>query len=200
MLYSGSLMRADQGQRKTPWQLVRRRVTWKVAAVLVAAALAIWLARPSGWSLLAGVALVAAGEATRLWAAGHLQKNEQVTTSGPYAYVKNPLYLGSLLIMAGFGVMAWNWWLLAGGLVIFWAYYVPYKKQRESDRLRERFGDVWVKYDAAVPDYFPRLTPYARRGKMRWRTDLILDNSEHQTAAVVLIGVLLIGVRWWLAL
>ncbi|MEW6325607.1 MAG: isoprenylcysteine carboxylmethyltransferase family protein [Nitrospirota bacterium] len=184
-------------RKKTAWELARRRVTWKVVAVFTAFAVLVWWARPTALSVAAGGALIAAGEALRLWAAGHLQKNEQVTTTGPYAHVKNPLYLGSLIIMAGFSLMAWSWWLLAAGLAVFWAYYVPYKNQRERDRLRERFGQEWIEYDQAVPDYLPRFTAYGRRGTARWRPELVIENTEHRTAIAVAVGVILIGVRWW---
>jgi protein-S-isoprenylcysteine O-methyltransferase Ste14 len=166
-------------------------VVWAAFAVLV------WLAHPSVFSFSVGIVLIALGECVRLWAAGHLQKNEVLTTTGPYAFVKNPLYVGSLLIMLGFGLMARNYWLLAIGLAVFVVYYAPYKKQREGDRLRERFGQGWVDYDDAVPDFLPSLQAYPKRGTERWRSRLVIDNSEHSTAIAVVVGVLLVGIRWW---
>lgn len=166
-------------------------MVWAAFAVLV------WLAHPSALSFAIGVVLIALGEFVRLWAAGHLQKNEVLTTTGPYAFVKNPLYVGSLLIMLGFGVMARNYWLLAVGIVVFGVYYAPYKKRREGDRLRERFGKRWTDYDHAVPDYLPSLQPYANRGTERWRSVLVTDNSEYSMAVGVAVGVLLVGMRWW---
>jgi protein-S-isoprenylcysteine O-methyltransferase Ste14 len=173
-------------------------VTGKVVLVVLAFAALVWLARPSPVWFLAGGALVGLGEMIRLWAAGHLQKNADVTTTGPYAHVKNPLYLGSLLIMVGFGMMSRVWWLLAAGLAVFAIYYAPFKKRRESDRLRERFGERWVGYDRAVPDYLPRWTPYARRGAARWQPALVVENSERGMAVAVVCAVALIGLRWWL--
>lgn len=167
-------------------------MVWASFGVLV------WLAHPSVLSFSAGLGLIGLGEFVRLWAAGHLQKNEQLTTTGPYAYVKNPLYVGSLLIMTGFGLMARSYWLLAVGLVVFAAYYAPYKKRREGDRLRERFGQPWIDYDAAVPDYLPRLSPYPQRGTAQWRSWLVSDNSEYGMAVGIAVGVLLVGMRWWL--
>src|SRR5688572_3999794 len=78
-----------------------------------------------------GLIPIALGQVVRIWAAGHLSKNKELTTTGPYAYVKNPLYVGTFLIMVGFGVIAqggryreWylnhaNWILLGLGLLIF---------------------------------------------------------------------------------
>jgi protein-S-isoprenylcysteine O-methyltransferase Ste14 len=190
-------MTTEHRKQKSLWQLLRRRTTWRAVVVWAAFAVLVWLARPSIVSFSIGVVLIALGEVVRLWAAGHLQKNEALTTTGPYAYVKNPLYVGSLLVMLGFGIMAQNYWLLGVGLVVFALYYAPYKKRREGDRLRERFGQRWVDYDAAVPDYLPSLTPYPKRGKERWRSWLVSDNSEYSMAVAVVVGVAVVGLRWW---
>jgi protein-S-isoprenylcysteine O-methyltransferase Ste14 len=193
----GEEMTTDRHEEKSLWQRWQRRTTWRTVVVWAVFAMLVWLAHPSVLSFIVGVALIVMGECVRLWAAGHLQKNESLTTTGPYAYVKNPLYVGSLLIMLGFGLMARNYWLLAIGVAVFAVYYAPYKKRREGDRLRERFGQLWVDYDAAVPDYLPSLQPYPKRGTERWRSWLVVDNSEHSTAVAVAVGVVLVGMRWW---
>lgn len=121
--------------------------------------------------------VIALGETIRIWAAGHLRKNQELTTTGPYSFVKNPLYVGTFLITAGLCVMAkgartghpfmdnLNWILLGLFVLAFLVYYVPYKRKREGDRLREIFGEDWDVYDKSVPDYFPRLTPFRPAGK-----------------------------------
>jgi len=190
-------MNSEHHEQNSLWQRWQRRTTWRTVVVWAAFAVLVWLARPSPLSFSIGAVMIVSGELLRIWAAGHLQKNEALTTTGPYAYVKNPLYVGSLLIMLGFGVMARNIWLLAVGVAVFAVYYAPYKKRREGDRLRERFGRRWVDYDAAVPDYLPSLRPYPKRGKERWRSWLVIDNSEHSTAVAVALGVMLVGMRWW---
>jgi protein-S-isoprenylcysteine O-methyltransferase Ste14 len=144
---------------------------------------------------ITGLLLIIAGELVRVWAAGHLRKNMEVTTTGPYAYVKNPLYLGTLFIMAGFSIMARNIYILAIGLMVFFFYYVPFKKEVESARLRERFGDLWTAYDKHVPDYIPRISPYPERGGKRWDLSIFIDNSEHGIVLIVLLGMAAIGVR-----
>jgi protein-S-isoprenylcysteine O-methyltransferase Ste14 len=186
-------------QSDGPWRRLRRRVTWRVIVVYCVFALLVVLSQPTPLSLLLGASCVVVGELVRVWAAGHLRKNEEVTTTGPYAYVKNPLYLGSLLIMVGFGVMSRVYWVLAVGVVVFLIYYAPYKKHRESDRLRERFGEAWTAYDVSVPDYIPRLSPYERRGTVRWRSSLVAENSEYGMAMVVMLGAVGIGLWWWMA-
>ena len=172
------------------------KVTLKTVPVYIVMGLLVFYARPTAPYFLTGLALVIPGELIRIWAAGHLRKNQEVTTTGPYAYVKNPLYLGTLLIMIGYCLMARNLVVFFIGLAVFFFYYVPFKKHRESARLQERFGDAWTVYDWAVPDYLPRLSPYPKRGTQPWRWAVFLDNSEHETAIVVLLVCLLIGLRF----
>lgn len=179
------------------WNAMKRKVTAKTIPVYLLAAGLIWLAHPRLQWFVVGLVVVLAGQAVRLWAAGHLYKNARVTTSGPYAYVKNPLYLGTLLIMVGFCVMASNYILLAVGMAVFIVYYAPFKQRRESDRLRERFGEEWVRYDREVPGYLPRLVPYPGRERRPWQWDAVIRNDEHGTALAVAAGIALLAWRLW---
>jgi len=150
-------------------------------------------AKPSLPLLLGGIPLILIGEALRLWAAGHLSKNKEVTTTGPYAYVKNPLYIGTFFAMVGFCLIAGQWPVLVLGLAVFFFYYAPYKKKVESDRLREIFGAAWDDYDRSVPDYIPKLKPYKNRGAHRWEWLRVVANSEHQTATSALTGIIIMA-------
>ena len=174
-----------------------KRVTVKTIPVYLAIAALVLLARPRLPWFFPGAVLVILGEALRVWAAGHLKKTQEVTTTGPYAYVKNPLYLGTLLLLVGFCFMAANIWLLAIGLVVFFFYYAPFKKKREGQRLFEKFGSAWTEYDQAVPDYLPRLSPYPQRGTTRWSWDRFYENSEDGTLAAVIVGILVFVLRFW---
>ncbi len=78
----------------------------RVPSGFLLAAVFVWAARPTWVSLLSASPLWAAGLALRAWAAGHLRKNTALTVSGPYAYLRNPLYAGTLLTAAGFAVAA----------------------------------------------------------------------------------------------
>ncbi|MFZ5876636.1 MAG: methyltransferase family protein [Nitrospirota bacterium] len=179
------------------WSAMKRKITVKTVPVYLALAALVWWAHPVPRWFAAGLVLVVAGQLIRAWAAGHLYKNERVVTSGPYAYVKNPLYLGTFLIMVGFCAMAFNLILLAVGLVVFVAYYAPFKQRRESDRLRERFGEAWDRYDRAVPGYVPRPTPYPDREEKPWQWSAFIRNDEHGTVMAVLLGVALLAWRLW---
>jgi protein-S-isoprenylcysteine O-methyltransferase Ste14 len=174
-----------------------KRVTPRTMPIYLAIAVLVLFASPTPHSLLIGLALATAGEALRIWAAGHLRKTKEVTTSGPYAYVKNPLYLGTLLIMIGFCTMARNLPLLIVGLAVFVIYYAPFKKRREGGRLAEKFGEAWTAYDRAVPDYLPRFTPYPQRKEQAWDLPLFFENSEDGTLIAVMLGVAALGLRMW---
>jgi len=154
-------------------------------------------ADPQAALMLGGIPLILIGEAIRLWAAGHLSKNKEVTNTGPYAYVKNPLYIGTFLAMIGFCMLAGQWPVLVLGLGVFLFYYAPYKKKVESDRLREIFGEAWDDYDRNVPDYIPKLSPYKKRGTHRWEWLRVVANSEHQTATTALTGIVIMAVLFF---
>ncbi len=91
-------------------------------------------------------------------ASGHVQKDKQLTTSGPYAYTRNPLYLGSLVMAAGFAIAARSWWIVAIMLVMFAVIYVPViaGEERYLRRTFPEYGD----YAGHVPRMLPRFTPY----------------------------------------
>jgi protein-S-isoprenylcysteine O-methyltransferase Ste14 len=179
------------------WSAMKRKVTMKTVPVYALAIALVWLARPVARWFVVGLVVVLLGEAVRVWAAGHLYKNERVVTSGPYAHVKNPLYLGTFLIMVGLCVMASNYVLLVVGVAVFAVYYAPFKQRRESGRLRERFGDAWVRYDREVPAYLPRLTPYPGRENKPWQWGAFIRNDEHGTVLAVAIGILALGWKLW---
>lgn len=162
------------------------------------------LAKPEPILFGIGFSLALLGEALRIWGCGHLRKNQDVIMSGPFAYVKNPLYVGTFLIVAGFCLMASNTgepsrYILFVALPIFviafFFYYFPYKVQVEGDRLRRRFGRKFDEYDKNVPNFFPRLTPYGG-SKLRWDPSLLTENSEYGILFIVLAGSALIATKF----
>jgi protein-S-isoprenylcysteine O-methyltransferase Ste14 len=159
--------------------------------IFVGALLLILFAKPSPSGIIVGIALIVIGEVIRIWAAGHLEKNETLTVSGPYAYVKNPLYVGTILITVGFCILADNIYLLAAAMFAFCFHYIPYKKRVERDRLMEIFGKPYEDYDRNVDDYLPRWTPYSVQ-KIPWRFKLFFENSEEGIVLLNILGVLVI--------
>ena len=165
--------------------------------IFLGAFLLVIFAKPHLIGIVVGFILIALGEGIRIWAAGHLQKNEALTVTGPYAYVKNPLYIGSILITTGFCIFADNIYLLAAATLAFCFHYIPYKKRVEGDRLRKIFGSQFEDYDQKVPDYIPRWTAYSSE-KKPWRFREFIENSEEGIVLLNVIGILLILSRpYW---
>lgn len=116
------------------------------------------LSRPTPTLLLVGGAVAAVGLVIRGWAAGTVEKDRDLTTSGPYAHTRNPMYLGSFVIGAGLTLTGGGWvWPVAFGL-FFALVYAP-TMARERRDLSERFGPAYAEYAAAVPVFVPRITP-----------------------------------------
>jgi protein-S-isoprenylcysteine O-methyltransferase Ste14 len=153
-------------------------------------------AKPSLWGFLAGAVVVLLGVGVRTWGAGHLLKNDELTTSGPYAYVRNPLYAGTLLTAAGFALIAGGWFLV--GLLLFvlpWFFlsYFPRKDRTESERLEELYGDAFRAYRDRVPALIPRLRSHpgdVRRGTPRvsWSGERYSENNELGTLLAQIAG------------
>lgn len=182
---------------KTKREIWLNRVRVWLPPAFVAAALI--LCKPE-WNL-AGIPLVVVGEALRTWAAGHLLKDEQLTVGGPYAHLRNPLYLGSLLSAAGFLVLVGDWRLAAAFVVVALAVYLPTIRQ-EEDYLRRMHGGAFEEYCRAVPGIVPRLRPAAltapglRRSRFAWRW--VWLNQEHRTwLALAALSALLAARTWW---
>ena len=168
--------------------LQRRRValSWVFAAAFLL------LASPSLPSLAAGAALVAAGAFVRAWASGHIRKQEELAIAGPYAYTRNPLYLGSFIMALGGLVMARSTVAAAIFAVTAVPLYLTVMR-REEEFLEGRFGEAFRRYRDGVPLFFPRTSPFpAAKGKFDF--ELLLraalqqylandDNSEHVAEA-----------------
>jgi len=163
-----------------------RRVPLFVGGILL-----VVFAKPNLPGIMVGIVLITLGEAIRIWGTGHLQKNETLTVTGPYAFVKNPLYVGSILITVGFCILGNNIYILAVATLMFCFHYIPYKKKIEGDRLRKIFGAAYEDYDRKVPDYLPRWTPYSDH-RASWSFKSFVGNSEVGIVFLVAMGVALI--------
>ena len=136
------------------WSQIARRI--RVPLGFLFAVFYFWLARPMWRSLMLGAVGVLAGLLIRTLASGHVRKNEALATSGPYAYTRNPLYLGSLLMGLGFCVAARSWWVGVALVVMFLAIYLPVIRDEEAF-LRKTFPE-FEEYARRVPRMLPRLT------------------------------------------
>jgi protein-S-isoprenylcysteine O-methyltransferase Ste14 len=141
------------------------------------------LAQPTPLLFILGLPFVLAGEWFHTWAHGHLIKTTELITSGPYAHTQNPLYLGRILMVTGFLIIAqlpWklNWIILIAAFATFFAYYMPRKTRREGRRLKVFHGDAWVDYNKNVPVLFPSLTPYARSAGKKFSLNTMLTTNR----------------------
>jgi protein-S-isoprenylcysteine O-methyltransferase Ste14 len=141
------------------WGRVAKRI--RVPLGFLFAAFFLWRAQPQWWSLAAGSAVALVGVAIRAVASGHVKKNEELATTGPYAYTRNPLYLGSIVIAAGFALAALRWEIALGLLILFAAIYIPVIRGEEQF-LNAHFAG-YAEYCRQVPRLLPRLTSATRR-------------------------------------
>jgi protein-S-isoprenylcysteine O-methyltransferase Ste14 len=158
------------------WSRVARRI--RVPLGFAFAVLYFWLAWPTWRTLALGAVSIIPGLVIRALASGHVRKNEALATSGPYAYTRNPLYLGSLLVAIGFAVAALSWWVAAGLVAMFFAIYIPVIRSEEAF-LRERFPE-FQEYANEVPRMIPRMTPaFRNEASAEFSMDLYLKHREY---------------------
>jgi protein-S-isoprenylcysteine O-methyltransferase Ste14 len=149
----------------------------------------LWLSDPRPVSLLYGLPVSVLGVCLRGWAAGHLAKNERLATNGPYARVRNPLYLGTLLAAAGLAIAARSLPLAVLLAAVFLLIYLPVI-ELEEQHLRKLFP-AYAAYAAETPMLWPRFRRATGGTRFRWR--LYFQNQEYQglagflTAAAVLV-------------
>ena len=132
---------------------IRLKLVWVFLPILLV------FAKPSSSSLLYGVMLSLIGLGIRIWAAGFINKLNDLATNGPYAHTRNPLYVGTLTIGMGFSLASNEPLLILVCLTFFCLVYVP-KILQEAKELESRFGDQYRSYAKCVPLVFPRYKAY----------------------------------------
>jgi protein-S-isoprenylcysteine O-methyltransferase Ste14 len=147
-----------------------------------------WFSRPTAESMAVGIPVSLLGLALRAWAAGCLAKNQQLATGGPYAYTRNPLYIGTLLVAAGLAIAARSPGLAALFVVVFLLVYLPVI-QNEEQHLRQIFPE-YAAYAERVPALFPRFSQTDEKNPNPFRTALYLKNQEYNAGLGFLAGML----------
>ncbi|MDQ3697480.1 MAG: isoprenylcysteine carboxylmethyltransferase family protein [Gemmatimonadota bacterium] len=166
--------------------------TLRVPLGFVLAALYLYIARPTPLTVALGGVIALAGLLVRAWAAGHIVKNNQLATTGPYAHTRNPLYFGSFLIAAGFALIG-HWSLLLAVIVFFAVVYIPVI-ERERLHMSRRFPEAYPEYQRNVPAFLPRPFPWragaaAQGNGGRFSLELYLRHREWR-AAVAFVATL----------
>ena len=176
------------------WGQVAKRIRVPLGFVFAAAYL--WLARPTLASIAGGVLFIVPGLLLRALASGQLEKNQALATAGPYAYTRNPLYFGSLVMAAGFTLAARSWWVALLTLAMFFSIYLPVISSEERF-LKAHFPE-FEEYARRVPRFLPRLRGHQRISPgFRWH--LYWKHREYNAAAgALLLCAALVGKAVWL--
>ncbi len=168
---------------------------WRVRIGYAVALLYAVFADPSAPTLVLGSMVAALGLLIRAAAAGYLRKNERLTTAGPYAYTRNPLYFGSALLALGL-LLTGNHWSAALLVVAYVAMFYPAVIQFEAEHLRKLHGRAYDDYAAHVPLFFPRLTPApALADDTAFSWELYKANREQQAAIGAAVAIALLAAK-----
>ena len=174
---------------------------WRVRLSYPCAILVLWFARPTPRSILWAAPLGLLGLFVRARAAGHLHKQEVLTVTGPYAYTRNPLYLGSAILTLAAAVAATPGCQRQFCALILRLFYSIVMRREEAE-LRQHHGAAFDEYARAVPLFFPRLTPakLSFAGAGSFSLAQYKKNHEYQAAIGFLLLLAVLLLIWWLRL
>jgi len=181
-------------ERVPSWQKVARRI--RVPLGFLFAGIYIWLARPTWRSIVLGTSIAVVGLVVRALASGHVRKNEELTTTGPYAYTRNPLYMGSLIIAFGFTLASRSWIIAALGTAMLLIIYLPVIRAEEKF-LRATFPE-FADYSRRVPRLFPRIR-VIQGSAGSFSAHLYWKHREYHAAvgAALIVAVLVAKALWF---
>jgi protein-S-isoprenylcysteine O-methyltransferase Ste14 len=170
---------------------------WRVRLGYLLALLVLWFARPTPRSIAIGAAVGIVGLFVRALAAGYLHKQEVLTVTGPYAYTRNPLYLGSSFLALAAGIAA-NSWASGTILVLYFSVVYSVVMRREEGELRGHHGAAFDAYARSVPLFFPRLTRARLGGSSAdaFSFAQYRKNHEHQAALGFLLLLAVLALLW----
>jgi protein-S-isoprenylcysteine O-methyltransferase Ste14 len=183
----------NQEPMLTSWSKVARRI--RVPMGFLFAAFYLWRARPGVASLAWSLLLVFPGLLLRAYASGYVKKNAELTVTGPYAYTRNPLYLGSILMAFGFAAASHSLWITLLLALLFTLIYVP-TIYAEEDFLRATFP-AFDHYAKCVPRLLPRLTPAWREADGGFSAALYRQHREYNSLlGVCAVYAVLVATLW----
>jgi protein-S-isoprenylcysteine O-methyltransferase Ste14 len=176
------------------WSRIARRI--RVPMSFLFAIFYIWRARPSWTSVAIATALAASGITVRALASGQVKKDRELATIGPYAYVRNPLYLGSIILAIGFGIAARDLWIAVILVLFFLLVYVPVIRGEEK-YLRAQFPG-YAAYTERVPSLLPR-TLWFSGAATGFSRELYFRHREYNSllGAVAMLTVLIAKILWF---
>jgi len=180
------------------WSRIATR--FRVPLGFLFAAAYLWFARPEWLVLEISFVFVALGLLVRAIASGHIRKNAQLAITGPYAYTRNPLYLGSILIAVGFIIASRNVWIAVATMIMFFAIYLPVIRAEEA-YLGSAFPE-YADYAAHVPRLLPRLTPWKAgtdADSPVFSGELYMRHREYNAliGSLLMFGALILKMAWY---
>jgi protein-S-isoprenylcysteine O-methyltransferase Ste14 len=176
-------------------------VRWRVRLSYPLAIAVLYFSRPTPRSILLGALTGVVGLWVRGYAAGYLHKQEVLTVTGPYAYTRNPLYLGSAVLALGVAI-ATRSWISAAILMVYFAVFYSVVMRREATEMRLRHGTSFEEYARAVPLFLPRVSAAKLPGDSAgsFSFDQYKKNHEWQATAGFLFLLLILLLIWRLHL
>lgn len=157
------------------------------------AAMFLVFSQPTWLTILIGGSIAVIGLAIRAWASGHIRKASKLAVTGPYAYTRNPLYLGTFLLGVGFTSAAGVWWLALVFAALFAGIYLPVMRV-EAEDIRRIFGADFDEYERHVPLLIPRLTPWKKAGAA-FDFRLYLQYREYRAALGALVAIAVLAAK-----
>src|SRR6476661_1735575 len=165
----------------------------RVPLGFVFAILFVVFSKPDRTTLIVGSVIAVIGLLIRAWASGHINKASELAVSGPYAYTRNPLYLGSFILGLGFTIAAGVWWLALLFVALFLGIYLPVMRV-EAEDIREIFPGEFTEYERNVPLFVPRPTVW-RKTDRKFDLSLYLKYREYRAAIGAAIAITLLSLK-----
>jgi protein-S-isoprenylcysteine O-methyltransferase Ste14 len=150
-------------------------------------------AKPFPIAMTIGGIIAIIGLMIRAWSSGHIRKNKNLAISGPYAYTRNPLYVGSLLLGFGFCIASGVWWLAIIFVVLYLGVYFPVMR-KEVGELMAIFGKEFEEYATNVPLFFPRFTPYSK-SDLKFDFSLYMRYREYRAGIGLLLAWVVLAIK-----
>jgi len=134
------------------------------------------------------------GEMIQMWASSQIRKDERFTISGPYSYVRNPMYIGRFFVGLGFVIITWNPYIIAAYVVLF-AIYAHIRVNREESRLKEIFKPHYQEYCSEIHRWLPRLKAYSKSEPQRASWRQLCVNHEQINLLIVVVVLVAVYIR-----
>ena len=186
-------MPEGQPGKSVTWSQIARRI--RVPLGFAFAGFYLWRAKPTWASLVVGTVMASLGIFVRAVASGHVEKNRVLTMTGPYSHVRNPLYLGSIIIGIGFAIAARDLWVGIAVILLFVVIYLPVIRSEEAF-LRSQFQE-YDAYARRVPSLLPHTLRF-RQITVGFSRKLYFRHREYNSVlgAAVMLAALVVKILW----